>query len=377
MKKLNFELIPLTGVHVGSGEVMSPMEYLVKNGKVLRFSLNKLIAGLNSSEKNYLLKLIDESEKDISLIKKIIKYLHDNVRGNNIEYIVEIDKSFYDVYNKKLFDIKNQLLINPTYRSQSNFSIVIPGSSIKGSIRTALLNYFLERKRDEYVKLVRENRIKKGNLLESIILKYRNVFDNKYRIDIKKDPLRALLVKDCTISGKKTAIVTKTEIYKKRTNAFQKQSTFYEVITGELLDGDALGKTQLVIDDDLLKSKKNNEFFFNERNISFDLIMEACNSFYCDYLIDYEYNKFYRNNLADRIEYYQLIEKLKEYEDDLTDNNVCLIRLGRFSQVESITFVDEKIRHPSTRYGYGKTRMLALYKNKYYPLGWVLLKPVN
>ena len=377
MKIYDFEIIPLTGVHIGTGEEISPMEYMVKNKKLVKFSLNELIAGLNSSEKNYLLKLIDESEKDISLIKKIIKYLHDNVRGNNIEYIVEIDKSFYDVYNKKLFDIKNQLLINPTYRSQNNFSIVIPGSSIKGSIRTALLNYFLERKRDEYVKVVGENRIKKGNLLESIILKYRNVFDNKYMIDIKKDPLRAFSVKDCTISGKKTAIVTKTEIYKKRTNTFQKQSTFYEVITGELLDGDASGKTQLVVDDDLLKSKKNNEFFFNERNISFDLIMEACNSFYCDYLIDYEYNKFYRNNLADRIEYYQLIEKLKEYEDDLTDNNVCLIRLGRFSQVESITFVDEKIRHPSTRYGYGKTRMLALYKNKYYPLGWALLKPVN
>lgn len=362
MKNYRIKITPLTGLHIGSGFEITPIEYKLGtdnagNRKLLKFSHNKIISSLDKVKKLELLKLIDESSSNINALKKVIEFLHDNVKEEDIDYSIRVDRSFAEIYDTKFMDINNQLIVNQTYRSLKNYKPVIPGSSIKGSIRTAILNYLIEKLHLSFP----NDKKYHANYLEMEILKFNSP---------KNDPLRTLIVKDCEISGNSTSFVTKLEIYKRKQNRIQKQHMFYEIITGELLGGDASGVTFIKIDDALLNVSRNGSYFFKERNLSVPLIIEACNFFYKK-ILEYEEEKFYKSITDISRGFYRLKEKIKN--EISVSKNICLLRLGRFSQIESITFPKD-LRNPRTKRGYGNTRTLALYNDTYYPIGWIKLE---
>jgi len=368
MKNYRIKITPLTGLHIGSGFEITPIEYKLStnnagNRKLLKFSHNKIISSLDKVKKLELLKLIDESSSNINALKKVIEFLHNNVKEEDIDYSIRVDRSFAEIYDTKFMDINNQLIVNQTYRSSKNYKPVIPGSSIKGSIRTAILNYLVNNKYAEvkrYYDFLKKERKLRADKIEKKILKFK---------DPKNDPLRTLIVDDCEISGNSTSFITKLEIYKRKQNKIQKQHMFYEIITGELLGGDASGITHIKIDDDLLKAPGDGGYFFRNQNLTISLIIQACNSFYKN-ILKCEEEKFYKNTFIP-CGFDTLKEKI---ENEIPDNkNICLLRLGRFSQIESITFPKD-LRNPRTKRGYGNTRTLALYNDTYYPIGWIKLE---
>jgi CRISPR-associated protein Csm5 len=150
-----------------------------------------------------------------------------------------------------------------------------------------------------------------------------------------------------------------------------------EVIRGTLLDGKASAETQIGIDTDLQK-----EPFSVNRNsdpqkiapISFQNIFDACNYFY-KREFEKEYDWFYK----DAVEGIDRIIKLKaQLEDAVKTPNQCIIRVGRWSQVEFVTF-EEAFRNPKTpmrdgkKQGSGNTRTVFDYDGQYVPLGWCVL----
>lgn len=367
MKDYKIKIKPITGVHIGNGNELTPIEYKLdekSNKELVKFSHYKIISNLVKSDRERLIKLIDISSKDIYKLKEIIKLLHMNIQDESIEYTERVDSSFVKVYRNKLMDINNQLIIKQTYRSQNNHKPVIPGSSLKGAIRTALLNYFI-RKRYEIKKEVNTShppsyRKLRADEIEKKLLHYN---------DSKNDPLRTLIVADCKMEGNSVNLVTKLDIYKRKYQKLQRQQMFYEIITGELLGGDASGISSIKIDDNLLNTLKDKRYFFMERNLTVDLIKTACNSFYKN-ILAYEYEKFYRNASDISKGFYIMKEKIENELKD--DENKCILRVGRFSQVESITFPDE-FRNIKARRGYGNTRTLAIYNDVHYPIGWIVI----
>jgi CRISPR-associated protein Csm5 len=146
---------------------------------------------------------------------------------------------------------------------------------------------------------------------------------------------------------------------------------------GTLLDGKASAETQIGIDTDLQK-----ESFAVNRNsepqkissISFKNIFYACNYFY-KREFDKEYDWFYK----DAAEGIDKIIKLKaQIEAAVKTPNQCIIRVGRWSQVEFVT-LEEAFRNPKTpmrngkKQGSGNTRTVFDYDGQYVPLGWCVL----
>ena len=110
--------------------------------------------------------------------------------------------------------------------------------------------------------------------------------------------------------------------------------------------------------------------------ISFEDIRNACNDFYWGEFLS-EYDRFYKD-VYDGTEDL-IVELKKQLEDAVNAKGQCIIRVGRWSQVEFVTF-EKNFRNPKTpkdrygkQFGYGGTRTLFDYNGKYVPMGWCVM----
>jgi len=86
----------------------------------------------------------------------------------------------------------------------------------------------------------------------------------------------------------------------------------------------------------------------------------ACNRFYREKL-EMEHRKFYRNSSLERFS--------KALIDMVMEKNAFLLRVGRFSGVESVTL--DEYRNPKTPGKKGKWGTSRNVAEGMYPMGWV------
>lgn len=346
MKRYRVELEAITAVHVGTGEEYNPMEYLIRQGELLRFSTERILSRLDEAERKRFLQLSDGGS-----LKDILNFLHGHVQDEDVLYRLPVSRMVADRYAENLGNPRNQLLIGEMYRDPATSRPVIPGSSLKGAIRTALVAARAEKVR----------RVRNIHWPEQEILGYR---------DAKSDPFRALRVTDCPIEGERTMQVSGFVNYKahrRRGDDFVSIQMFKEHLTGLLLEGDARGSFELTIDDGLQQWKKPLEKW-SPLPTKFSLadIVQHCNQFYLTNFLE-EYHKFYENAPYPRLQKNgELV--LKELNRIRPERNQCIVRLGRFSQVENVTL--PQLRQPWNRRGYGHTRTL---QEGLFPAGFVRL----
>lgn len=355
------ELIPLTGVHVGTGNEINPFQYMIRpnvNGKpaMYRFSIENLLHNLEKGKRGELLNLIEDND-----LIALRKFFERNLDTRSILYSIPVTKSTEQQYREKINSIKNQLIISEMYRSNGEYFLpVIPGSSIKGAIRTALL--------DSQTKIIKNKLINYKN--SDFLRKHKFRFEKEvlgYK-DIRDDPLRTLIIRDCTIQGKSSQLISEVSLYRKRRDGdydFPGLKMVVELIRGSFLGGDAKGVTELLIDRDLSELKHH------KIRISVENIIKTCNSFYTN-LFELEWERFYLR--ADGLpEVRNSINSLARYIRKIDGNpGEFLIRLGRYSQVEGVTVTE--FRHPLNKRGYGRTRTLATTDSGFFPLGWIIVR---
>ena len=124
-----------------------------------------------------------------------------------------------------------------------------------------------------------------------------------------------------------------------------------------------------MIDSDLLKTNQI------AKKISAEEIVKSCNEFFEEQFY-HEFNKFYEDAIDNSC---SLINKLDEIITDIKNknDNSFIIRVGRWSQVEFVTFGSD-FRSPKTSKdkktgkpkGWGGTRTLFDYNGQYLPMGW-------
>jgi len=204
-----YELIPITPIHIGSGNELLPYNYVIKNGVYYKIDITEIYESLPEKEK-------ETFEREIG--KGIINFRSylNKVYNEKLGYIYkgEVEESFSEVYSRKLngavrINEENQLIIKEFIE---NFKgKYIPGSSIKGAIRTAFLseesdniNYKLGRKNggtapfvllDDSGKFPITNKRQvadKAKEIEAKILKIR-------RLDPKADPFKNISVGDTSV----------------------------------------------------------------------------------------------------------------------------------------------------------------------------------
>lgn len=330
--KLTCEIV--TPVHIGSGKEIDPFDYVVKQNKLYRISLEKLLAAMNPSEIREFEAIIDSGD-----LIKIRAYIAEYPDLEKMAFFNTAVTPYMEaVYGSNLENPDNQMLINMFLRSAEK--PLVPGSSIKGSIRTAFLSAEANSKKLPFPKGFNEIKFFESNLLE-------------YR-DAKNDPFRAVRFRDAFLKEDDTIIRQVVNVKIGGSNRESSIPMNHEVSNSTITGKPVIFENTLSIDEKLYASD------YIKRKIGLEEIISSCRKFYRDKM-EYEHLRFYKGHKS---------ESASEMICDTPLNdNEAFIRIGRFSGVESVTL--DKYRNPKPP---GKQTVWGTSRNLVegiYPMGWV------
>jgi CRISPR-associated protein Csm5 len=144
-------ITPLAPVHIGTGEDYEPTGYVIDGERLFTFSPEAALRALPEAARAELLKVL-ESPSSVALIKQVQSFFH-RQRERLIpeaEHVIPVLPSIAAEYAERVGktaqrelsgrEIINQLRIARTYGDPCTRRPILPGSSLKGAIRTALLD---------------------------------------------------------------------------------------------------------------------------------------------------------------------------------------------------------------------------------------------
>lgn len=360
MKKYILSGIIATPLHIGSGNTLDPLEYVISDGTMHVIDQQRFIEHLSDKLKKEFMDLINQ-DKMLQLRSFVRQNF--NPEGNYIIYSASVESHVEKEYKEKIGEksLKNQLLVHTFIRSPYSNHAYIPGSSLKGAIRTALLDSLSKQKKPHLFQN-QSRRDKKAQMLEAELLD--NITFNRRNepyVNIMRDPFRMVKISDIQLPPE---AITVRHVYNVSPDRSSDIPMTYEVVKPDVRFN---GEITLLTDEreQINKLARSNKHRINQEINIYD-IMQSCDNFYRQAFQE-EWKHF--QNLERAQKYYRAIDKRISEKGD----NEVLIRLGKFSQVEFITL--PKYRNPKVpgkqQYkGYGKTRNLVDGK---LPAGWVKL----
>ena len=172
-KQVTINITTLSHLHIGCGEFYTNLDYYIENGKAKILDIEKML----------------ESLDDITKINKIVNLIRSRIRHNRMECnIKDICESMN--INPERFILreltckikKNRRIQVEKFIQNKNIGYYIPGSSIKGAIRTAyIFDYYDDKEKiNELVNILKNKKIfphQKGKcVVEKAIGKIENDF---------------------------------------------------------------------------------------------------------------------------------------------------------------------------------------------------------
>lgn len=185
---------PLSPVNIGADESYEPGNYVIDTeaGALYGFDSSAAIVGLPASEKKRLLAIVN-GKPDDEMLTKVQAFFHDN-RENLLAFSnspIPTAQGVKALYEKRIgknphYDTKGKkgLEIDRTFYNPVDGNPLLPGSSIKGAIRTALLDQ------------INDGNSRKGQHLRNQQLQ-EQLFEGKF----DTDPMRLVSVGDAAWHG--------------------------------------------------------------------------------------------------------------------------------------------------------------------------------
>lgn len=357
-KTFNLEVEVLTAIHIGTGEQLEPLQYVVSPGPddhaatMKVFRLEALMPKLTEKGRSQLIELSESG--DLVRLRKGIQSAVLSLERKGIpiwDYEAAVTHEVAETYESSLASTHNQLLIAPTIRTGTRHLPYVPGSSLKGSLRTGILQAVADRVR------WRLSDHGRGRDVERQLLKNR---------DAKSDPFRSLRITDAVVSGNSSALVAEMRLWKQSGDTGSPQITA-EFLRGTLLDGDARARIGVTVDNRPFSVRGTDRWQppTPSNQIDANTLLTAADAFYRD-VLESEYAKFYLATDDDAAR--EAATELKQIAESLdATRGEFLVRLGRFSQKESVTLHDVLTE-------FGKSRTLVRYRGRLYGAGWAVLR---
>ncbi|ADR19517.1 type III-A CRISPR-associated RAMP protein Csm5 [Calditerrivibrio nitroreducens] len=363
--------VPISPVHVGTGEEIDPLDYTIKNKVLYKINFVKFVENLSEHDKNQL--LMHSKLPSVNSLMKVRTFINTIFDPSTMkDAIIEsypVDESIQARFSSRLSKFANE---DPKNRQINELSIMevyrngllplIPGSSIKGAIRTAFLNHLLKDKDDR----AREDILKN------------NFHGNK-------DPFDSLKVSD---TYREKSDITVGFFINLPANLFavDKIKGGLSVMAEVILPGKVYQGDIRFIADGRLFVKNENRYFSILRNMisNIESLFRICNEHYFP-IFEKEYNMIKKenseNNFIKRVDY----EK-NNYLEQIRNNKVGLIRVGRHSGFEAVSIKGSKVKI-KTKNGYdmrdaSTTSWYCSFSdsgepkntNNVLPCGWMILK---
>lgn len=332
---------PLSPIHIGADESYEPGNYVIDDeaGALYGFDSQAALSGLSENDRQQLLAIVN-GKPDDTMLTQVQAFFH-NHREKLLAFArppVPTASGIKSLYEKRIGKtaqhegkgrrVINKLEIERTFYNPSDASPLLPGSSIKGAIRTALLDKVSDGK----------DRHERNQQLQQ------RLFEGQFHTD----PMRLISVGDAAWQGNpdKPACQVQFAVNRKRkpvmkngqlvqsqaeaNNLYQLLEcvapNHYQSFTGSL----TLHNTQSIAQDN--RKLPQQRFHWPVKAIA-----EACNAFYMG-LFWQEMNAMKERHYL-KTDWLNNIEQLMENGllKRLNDGEAFLLRVGRHSGAEAMT----------------------------------------
>ncbi len=381
-KPLKMRLHVISPLHIGCDEVYEPTGFKVDEAKkkIIVFDPMDLIKSLSPEDRDKYSSICAEGTLD-SIIN-IFKYLSgQEVKGREIEVSGAFIEHFGRVKNKPIDNKKeikkeiNQFTINRTAYNPYNHLPYIPGSSLKGGLRTAYLTHLAQEGnvKDYWNKLLRDNELEKDSDKYWFIGKKniaKQLEKNLLQGNFDKDPFRMVKVSDLVpVNDVETEIVYAVN-KKKKISKFGAKGPYQmlEIIKeGSAFDG-------------IINIQEPQQGTGIKRSIKTKVFMESIQSFFTS-------NSNNENEVIKKINVESsVIENINEKLKEKLEKSAFLIRIGRHSGAEAMTIGGNRYikvtqgKKPPKFLDHATTIWLASdtskpqINNNLAPFGWAILE---
>lgn len=390
LQVLRVAVTPLTPIHIGCGTDFEPTNYVIRDNNIL-YSFDPENADLNDREKRRLEQLGEKCD-----LLSIQRFFRDHAESFAIaaKNILPVTLDIARDYSKKIgtpvkFEgEKNNGVINNLYIQRTNYhpytgNPYLPGSSVKGAIRTAILDQ-LNDPPIRIENLYRQEHDKTSRLEEKLLdMDSRNYAQSAFRL---------LKISDMQPSGEPERLVVMTRQYKKK--------AVIDNRTGMIKEGGAIPVRKEIIapaqyrcfTGDIqigtLNDIRGKDTPSLKHRINIHTIARDCNRFYCPQL-KRELDILEKRRLISNtwlVEVQKLFSQTGEISRKLNNGQAFLIRLGMLGGAESKTFRGENIAQIKIMQGKGRppryqdsTTTIWLgeidsHRQNRQPFGWALVE---
>lgn len=193
----------LTPIHIHSGEVLRTINYMVKDHKVLIFDEMDVIQSVKENEI-----LNDELLRNFTASNKRTEY------NKTLDYYIDrgiVDRSIVGKHRIEVTNRVGDLTGQEIYRTMMNIQgSYIPGSTLKGVVRTAILYDYLLNRGIDYIKEAVNFLNGKWRLTIDDYIIYGVADNGRLYTNIHKDPFKFLGIKDINMIENELEIYEET-----------------------------------------------------------------------------------------------------------------------------------------------------------------------
>jgi len=354
MKSVFCKVEILSPVHIGSGDTVDPFHYLIDDHRTCHF-IDPGAWAADHPDPEELARQF--SSGNIAEMRASMAAQIDPTAYAERSCRVVSDKIISD-YESHLntAESRNQLLLSPNLIAGGGGPL-LPGSSLKGAIRTAVIDW-LDQEKNLRLKESRNLREQSQNL-------------ERFFGSISENSFQALKIADCEAACDSSLIVEARELRRNPEKAVTPKASC-EILASRLLgeEGDHILNTRIVLgrpDESGAELKlKNGE------KLDWTRLCELVNA-YSSQRYQEEQQKFWN-----REHFIQTREALQQIENQILTPppDSMVLKVGHYSQVEYVTVKNNRPQTRKAKDGgnlpHGTTRTLA---DGIYPFGWVLLTP--
>lgn len=399
-------ITPLSPVHVGTGESYEPTNYVIEDGVLHEFDTGAVMEALSAADRKALLEIANR-RPDTGMIQDAQKFFFErrealmahaakripvlpgvaNLYARNVGQVANREEGGGIVLNKLEID---RTSFNPVTRLP-----VLFGSSIKGAVRTALLDRVNNGARAQEHKGLHE--------FQGRLLRY---FDPEARprLSLELDPMRLVQLSDASWSGESglPAAQVHLAVNRKKAPVVDQQGNIrksqaeskdlYQIL--ECVPGmyyrTFTGQINLQSVADVAEQDRQRKRQLPAASLRFDVrrVAQDCNAFYRS-IMEAENRLLRDRGYLDEAWARTIETLLSSVKDEMARGEVFLLRVGRHSGAESVTLNGVRSikimegkgpdgRNRSSNSDSSKTVWLAADEKdqsaKLLPFGWVLVE---
>ncbi|OIO57143.1 MAG: hypothetical protein COX57_12550 [Alphaproteobacteria bacterium CG_4_10_14_0_2_um_filter_63_37] len=357
---------PLSPVHIGTGESYEPTHYVIDDGVLHEFDTGSAMAALTAADRKTLLE-IGNRKPDAGMIQAVQRFFFERrqvlmahavsrvavlpgvagLYASRVGQIANHESNGGKVLNKLEID---RTAFNPVTRLP-----VLFGSSLKGAMRTALL---------DGINRGQKTQERKGfHDFQKVVLKYQNE-QGKLAMDL--DPLRLVQVADAPWGGEPGLPAAQIHLAVNRKKAAVKDEkgnlrksradTLYQIL--ECLPAWRYrafsGQLNLQTVEGLAEKNRQGQRQLPAPHLRFDArqIATACNTFYRP-ILEQENDLLRGRGYLDAAWDRDLQQLLTQAKSKMDRGEVFLLRVGKHSGAESVTLNGNGVRQIKIMEGKG------------------------